>query len=349
MSVVSRQVALKTVQDSPYNAEAPLSALAHVPTPTQLFYVRSNFAVPHLSLANWRLAVTGAVAAPRTFSFDELERFQHHDALVLLECAGNGRRRMVPVPSGVGWDLGAVGCAVFRGIRLSEVLAACNPSDKAVEVLFVGADTGEVSPGRVVAFERSLPLDRALDPTVLLASEMNGAPLTPEHGYPMRVLVPRWYAVSSVKWITEIRVLEEPFTGHFQTERYVYFDDASFADGTPVREMRVRALIAQPEDGSTISRGETVVRGIAWSGAGRIATVEVSTDGGTSWQSAALTEPRAHGAPVLWSFVWNARPGAHNVLARATDTAGNVQPLESVYNRLGYGNNLVQRIRVTVG
>jgi DMSO/TMAO reductase YedYZ molybdopterin-dependent catalytic subunit len=348
LTSVAQQLALKTVQESPYNAETPLSALAHVPTPAQLFYVRSNFAIPRLSLADWRLTVAGAVTTPRTFSFDELERFPRHDALVLLECAGNGRRRMVPVPSGVGWDLGAVSCAVFRGIRLSDVLAACNPSDKAVEVLFVGADVGEVSPGRVIAFERSLPIERALDPAVLLASEMNGAPLTPEHGYPMRVLVPRWYAVSSVKWITEIRVLEQPFTGHFQTERYVYLGDASVPDGTPVREMRVRALIAQPEDSATVSRGDVVVRGIAWSGAGRIAMVEVSTDNGTSWQAGSLTEPRTQGAPVLWSFVWKATPGVYTILARATDAAGNTQPLDSVYNNLGYGNNLVQRIRVTV-
>jgi DMSO/TMAO reductase YedYZ molybdopterin-dependent catalytic subunit len=214
--------------------------------------------------------------------------------------------------------------------------------------LFVGADSGEVSPGRVVAFERSLPMERALDPTVLLASEMNGAPLTPEHGYPMRVLVPRWYAVSSVKWITEIRVLEEPFTGHFQSERYVYIGDAAAADGTPVREMRVRALIAQPPDAASVPHGDVVVRGIAWSGAGRIARVEVSTDSGASWQPAALTEPRAQGAPVLWSFAWKATPGSYTVMARATDSAGNAQPLDGVYNTLGYGNNLVQRIRVIV-
>ena len=342
------QLALKPVQEKPFNAETPLSVLANIPTPSQLFYVRSNFDIPRIDVSSWRLAITGAVARPRTFGFDELQRFARCESLVLLECAGNGRRRMVPVPSGVAWDLGAVSCAVFRGIRLADVLRECGVLDSALEALLVGADAGEVSPGRVVAFERSLPIERALDPTVLLASEMNGAPLTPEHGYPMRVLVPRWYAVSSVKWITEIRVLDEPFTGHFQTERYVYLDDPAITDGTPVRALRVRALIAEPADSATLQAGEHVIRGLAWSGETRVTSVDVSTDRGASWQPARLTEPRVPAAPVLWSYLWSATMGSHTLLARATDAAGNVQPMNGAFNRLGYGNNLIHAVQVTV-
>lgn len=339
---------LIAVQKRPYNAEAPIQALAFVPTPTPLFYVRSNFDVPLIDLVNWRLRVTGAVATEREFTFDQLREFDSAEAMVLLECAGNGRRRMVPVPSGVAWDLGAVSCASFGGITLASVLRACGVSDRAVEVMFVGADSGEVEPGRVVAFERSMPIEAAMSGEVLLASTMNGAPLTAEHGYPLRVLVPRWYAVSSVKWLTEIRVLEEPFVGHFQTERYVYINDAIAPDHSPVREMRVRAVIAEPADGDVVTAGRRVIRGIAWSGSAPIRTVEVSTDGSATWQAAELEAALSDAAPTPWSFAWDARSGEYELLARATDATGSSQPMEPVFNQLGYGNNIVHTIEVSV-
>jgi DMSO/TMAO reductase YedYZ molybdopterin-dependent catalytic subunit len=267
---------------------------------------------------------------------------------VLLECAGNGRKRMVPVPSGVAWDVGAVSCAHFTGIALADVLLACGASQDAVEVLFVGADRGEVSAGRTVAFERSVPIEKAHDRSVLLADEMNGQPLTREHGYPLRLLVPQWYAVSSVKWLTEIRVLTEPFSGHFQTERYVYVDDPIAAPNDPVRAMRVRALIASPLDATVLHGTQHSIKGIAWSGAAPVARVEVSTDGGVTWHDAACSQPLAATAPVAWEYEWHAAPGRFRILARASDAAGNTQPLEPLYNRLGYGNNVVHAVGVTV-
>jgi DMSO/TMAO reductase YedYZ molybdopterin-dependent catalytic subunit len=339
---------LQVVQKKPFNAEAPLEVLTSIPTPTPLFYVRSNFDIPQIDRNTWRLRVTGAVETEREFRFDDLAQFTPADALVLLECAGNGRKRMVPVPSGVAWDVGAVSCAHFSGVALADVLDACGASRNAVEVLCVGADSGEVSAGRTVAFERSLPLEKALDGSVLLASEMNDEPLTREHGYPLRVLVPQWYAVSSVKWLTEIRVLTEPFSGHFQTERYVYIDDPIAAPHEPVREMRVRALIASPSDRAVLHGMQQVVRGIAWSGAAPVVRVEVSTDGGSAWHDAARDEPASAAAPVAWKYEWNPAPGRFRILARATDAAGNTQPLEPLYNRLGYGNNVVHAVDVTV-
>lgn len=348
MSVRTEALALKPVQLEPYNAESPLAALTEVPTPTELFYIRSNFAIPRLDKATWTLRVSGAVSNPREFTFDELMSFARADALVLLECAGNGRSRMVPVPSGVAWDVGAVSTAHFGGVRLADVLRACGVRDDAFEVVFRGADAGEVEPGRVVAFERSLPIDMALEPSVLLADEMNGAALTAEHGFPLRVLVPRWYAVASVKWLLEIRVSDAPFTGHFQTERYVYVQDPIVPDETPVREMRVRALIAAPADGAALESGLHRIQGIAWSGAGAIASVEVSTDGGTSWRGAALGAPASTTAPTPWSIDWQAGAGRHTVIARATDAAGNTQPLTPISNKLGYGNNIAHALTVEV-
>jgi DMSO/TMAO reductase YedYZ molybdopterin-dependent catalytic subunit len=344
----NQHLKLQTVQEHPFNAEAPLAGLTSIPTPTPLFYVRSNFDVPQIDRDAWRLRVTGAVETERELHFEDLRQFAPTDALVLLECAGNGRKRMVPVPGGVAWDVGAVSCAHFSGVAVADVLRACGASPDAVEVLFVGADQGEVSAGRTVAFERSLPIEKALDPGVLLASEMNGEPLTRAHGYPLRLLVPQWYAVSSVKWLTEIRVLTEPFSGHFQTERYVYIDDPIAASHEPVREMRVRALIATPEDGAVLHGTRQVVRGIAWSGVAAIARVEVSTDGGDTWNDAACAPPAAAAAPTPWQYEWDAAPGQLRIMARATDRMGNTQPLEPLFNRLGYGNNVVHDVAVTV-
>lgn len=348
MSTARTDLELNPVQMTPFNAESPLPALLQIPTPSHLFYVRSNFAVPQIDRAAWRLEVTGAVAHPIELSFDDLARFESHESLVLLECAGNGRRRMRPIPSGVAWDIGAVSCAHFRGVRLADVLAECGVANNAVEVAFRGADSGEVSAGRVETFERSMPLANALDPRVLLATEMNGAPLPPEHGFPLRLLVPQWYGVASVKWLTRIEVRTEPFVGHFQTERYVYLQDPIAADHEPVREARVRAVLARPRDGELLTAGACDVSGIAWSGMGEIERVEVTVDGGATWRDAVVEHIPGDAAPARFHFPWIASPGEYTLGARAKDAAGNVQPTEPIYNALGYGNNVVQWLKVSV-
>lgn len=344
----SEPLARNVLQERPFNAEAPLAALASIPTPSDLFYVRSNFDIPRIDRAEWRLRVTGALETEREFAFDDFSGFTPTEALVVLECAGNGRMRMVPVPGGTPWDVGAVSCAIFRGIPLVDVLDACGVSPDAVEVLFVGADRGDVAPGRTISFERSLPIAKARDRSVILATEMNGEPLSAEHGYPMRLLVPGWYAVSSVKWVTEIRVLTKPFEGHFQTERYVYIDDPFARPQEPVREMRVRALVAQPADRDVLQPGAHVIRGIAWSGSAQVRSVEVSTDDGVTWNAADVQAAVSPGGPAAWTFEWDARPGIHRLLARANDAAGNTQPAQPIFNQLGYGNNVVHAIDVTV-
>jgi DMSO/TMAO reductase YedYZ molybdopterin-dependent catalytic subunit len=222
---------------------------------------------------------------------------------------------------------------------------------RALEVMFVGADAGEVSPDRTVRFERSLPLERAMHPDVLLAWEMNGEPLRPPHGYPLRLVVPGWYGVASVKWITEIRLIDTPLDAHFQTERYIYLGEQGLADGTPVTRMRVRALIVHPAEGEPLPAGAaTTVRGTAWSGQAPVTRVEVSVDGGSTWRDADLGTAASFYAAVPWSIDWTpTHAGRHLLLARASDAAGNVQPLEQVWNELGYGNNAVQRLDVQVG
>ena len=267
-----------------------------------------------------------------------------------MECAGNGRTRMTPVPPGHPWELGAVSTARFTGVPLRDVLERAGVDGGAVEVAFAGADAGVTETGPPARFERSLPLDRAMDPDVLLAWEMNGEPLPPPHGFPLRLVVPGWYGVASVKWLAEIRVLDAPFDGFFQAERYVYRGEAGVADGTPVTRMRVRALIAQPGEGERLPAGAaTEIRGTAWSGEAPVRRVEVSVDGGATWQDARLGDAESPYAAAPWSLAWTPpHAGRHLLLARATDEAGHVQPLEPVWNELGYGNNVVQRVEVEV-
>jgi sulfite oxidase len=334
---------LVVVSERPFNAEAPLTALATPITPVEQFFVRSNFDVPVVDAASWRLAVDGAVDAPRAFDLRELQLLPVRDIAVTVECAGNARRWMQPVPAGTPWDLGAVSTAVFTGVALRDVLAHCAVRADALELVFAGADHGEIN-GRDIPFARSLPCAAALHEDTLLAWAMNGAPLTPAHGYPLRLLVPGWYGVASVKWLTRITAVTEPFTGHFQTERYIYVKDAAVADGTPVTRMHVRALVADvsaPSDSGVIR-----IRGSAWSGHGAITRVQLSLDGGASWHDARLDAPASAYAAVTWSHEMPAVNYDVDIIVRATDASGETQPLEPRWNELGYGNNVAQRVRV---
>jgi DMSO/TMAO reductase YedYZ molybdopterin-dependent catalytic subunit len=268
---------------------------------------------------------------------------------VTLECAGNGRSLLRPAVPGAPWRLGAAGTAEFEGVALADVLDRATPHGGAIEVVFRGADEGEVQGGRLVRFERSLPIDVARHPDTLLAWAMNGEALAPEHGAPVRLIVPGWYAVASVKWLVGIDVRTEPFYGWFQGDNYVYRGSSLYAENEPVSRMRVRAVIARPADGATIPRGRVAIAGSAWSGDGAIARVELSLDGGASWSDAQLGLPLSPHASAPWQAeVPVDDVGAVEILARATDAAGNRQPLEAPWNRLGYGNNAVHAVRLTV-
>ncbi|MEW5926801.1 MAG: sulfite oxidase [Gemmatimonadota bacterium] len=334
----------------PLNQEAPLGSLGSPLTPTASFYRRSHFPVPRLDAAAWRLRVAGEVERPLELRRSDLEAMPRRTLAVTLECAGNGRNLMAPVPDGTPWGLGAVSTAEFTGVRLRDVLEAAGPAPAAAEALFEGADRGCVGAGREVAFARSLPLAAALDGDALLAWEMNGEPLAPEHGSPLRLVVPRWYGMASVKWLVEVRLLAEPFRGHFQAEHYVYVGEAGTPDGTPVTRARVRSLLAAPTDGAALPPGPVELRGAAWSGDAPVARVEVSTDGGATWTDAGLEPAPSPYAAAPWRLAWlPPGPGEYLLMARATDAAGNTQPLAPVSNELGYGNNCVQRVRVVVG
>ena len=331
------------------NCETPPGDLGEDLTPTVRFYRRSHFPIPVLDPAAWRLGVGGMVHRPLSLSLPELIRLPAETLAVTLECAGNGRALQRPPAPGVQWGPGAVGTAEWTGPRLADVLARAGIRPGACEVIFGGADQGQAADGspRSIRFERSLPVRDALESGALLAYAMNGQPLPVRHGYPLRLVVPGWYAVASVKWLTDIRVVAEPFDGFFQAVHYVYdWDRGGHGTPEPTREMQVRALITRPATGQELPAGVVIVRGVAWSGAAPIARVEVSVAGGP-WRKARLVGvPPAHGWQQWEYLASGLRPGEVAIRARAADLAGGVQPERPEWNRLGYGANFIHEIQV---
>jgi DMSO/TMAO reductase YedYZ molybdopterin-dependent catalytic subunit len=338
------QARLVVVKPEPFNAEAPPEALAHSRTSTDSFFVRNNNPEPELPAATHRIAVEGAVSAPLTLGVAELAQGPLRELTVTLECAGNGRTMMSPLPEGEPWGKGALGTAVWKGVPLAEVLGRARLNPDVLEILVEGAD-GEGSQ----RFARSLPVSKALHPDTLLALEMNGEPLTRAHGAPVRLIVPGWYGMANVKWVRRIEALTRPFEGHYQRERYIY-DSGDGRAPEPVSRMRVKSLIIAPAQGTRVAPGQVVVQGLAWSGERRVVQVEVAVDGGETWKPATLLEAPKPSAWVRWAFTWeDAAPGRHTLRARATDEAGDTQPETAQWNRLGYGNNSVQVHVVDVG
>jgi DMSO/TMAO reductase YedYZ molybdopterin-dependent catalytic subunit len=268
-----------------------------------------------------------------------------------IECAGNGRSQLYPSVEGEQWSLGAVSTAEWSGVPLVEVLDRAGIKPGGREVLFRGADGGTIDQREgLVHYERSLKLDDARDSRALLAYAMNGEPLPIQHGYPVRLIVPGWYGVAAVKWLTDIEVIEGEFDGFYQRDRYFYEWDR---DGGVVREpvalQRVRSLITEPHPDEEIQPGALTIRGVAWSGAAPIARVEVSVGDGP-WQEAHLVGERNRHSWQWWELLTRAdRPGATTLRVRATDLAGRTQPEQPEWNRLGYGSNAIQAIAVRVG
>lgn len=334
---------LRIVTADPLNAEASPDAVGAMPTPVEHFYVRNNFPMPDLDAAAWRLRVYGRVRRPLELALDDLMAMPQATVRVTLECAGNGRELLDPPVEGTRWGLGAAGTADFTGTPLRGVLGQAGLDDDVVECLFSGADEGDIPGWGRVRFERSLGASMALSDTPLLAWAMNGRPLTREHGFPLRLLVPGYYAVASVKWLTRVEALSTPFDGHFQTDRYMYRD----ADGArPVTHMRVRALVTSHADGQRVPAGRVLVAGTAWSGRAAIAAVDVQVDNG-DWQPARVEPGSAAGLAARWRWEVDLAPGVHTVRVRATDGAGETQPAEQYWNELGYGNNMQQLLRLT--
>jgi sulfane dehydrogenase subunit SoxC len=272
---------------------------------------------------------------------------------VTLECAGNGRAQLSPRPVSQPWLLEAVGTAEWTGTPLRGLLDEAGVDGSAVEVLFRGLDRG-VEGGERQQFERSLPLAEATRDEVLLAYAMNGRPLPPQHGFPLRLVVPGWYGMASVKWLERITVLDRPFDGYQQARGY-RLRQTPDEPGAPVSRMMPRSLMVPPgiPDFATRERmlelGPCTVQGRAWSGFGPIERVEVSADGGGGWGEARLGPQPSAWAWRSWEWEWEPPgTGAYELCCRATDGVGNVQPLRAPWNLGGYVNNEVQRVPVVV-
>ena len=325
-----------------------ISRLVGVVTPNERFYIRSHFPVPEIDPATWRLQVHGLVRHPQSLGLADLLNMPSQTMTVTLECAGNGRAFFNPPIDGEQWALGAAGTAEWTGVPLAAVLEHAGVESNGSELIFRGADApaSGAAPGR---FERGLSIRDAHEATVLLAYAMNGDPLPVHHGFPLRVIVPGWYGVASVKWLNEIEVTDVPFQGYFHSERY-YFAQLQGGNVTaePVTRMRVRSLITQPEDGEAINPGHVAIRGLAWSGTAHVSRVDVSVGGG-EWKEAHL---QGHARPNSWRR-WELmtrieHTGEVKIRARAVDATGQVQPEQADWNRLGYGNNSIQTITVRV-
>lgn len=325
------------------NASLPLEALRYDLTPVGLHYTLSHFDIPHIDPASYRLGIDGS-----EWSLAQLQKFAKKTVRVTLECAGNGRAGFTPRYPSMPWMHGGVGTAEWTGVSLATVLK--NISGKA-EIAFFGADQGFDS-GVEHAFARSLTLEEALQPDVLLAWEMNGSPLAPQHGAPLRLVVPGWFGMASVKWLSRIELLDRAFDGYQQAVGYRYVKQRGEA-GTPVRHAKVKSLIAPPgvPDWYTgrrlVAQGATQIQGRAWSGAGvPVTRVEFGVDG--EWRPAEVAPADHRFAWQRWRASWHAASGEHELACRATDAQGAVQPLEPDWNVGGMGNNAVQRVPVTV-
>jgi DMSO/TMAO reductase YedYZ molybdopterin-dependent catalytic subunit len=332
------------------NRGMPLEGLRYDITPTGIHYLLIHFDIPELDPASWRLEVGGAVDRALSLSLEDIRSRPAQTMPVTMECAGNGRARLVPRPISNPWLHEAIGTAEWTGTPLAGVMADAGVRPEALELVFTGADHG-VQGDVEQDYQRSLTVDDATRPEVLLAYEMNGRPLEPQHGAPLRLLVPGWYGMTSVKWLTRIEAVTEPFQGYQQAVSYRYQRDED-DPGERVTRMRVRALMIPPgypdfpDRRRFVEPGAVVIRGRAWSGEGAVSRVEVGVDG--EWSEAELEPPVGEFAWSAWSYRWNAEPGERLLACRATDEAGNVQPVEAPWNYQGMGNNLVQTVPITV-
>jgi DMSO/TMAO reductase YedYZ molybdopterin-dependent catalytic subunit len=349
----TQPISIEELRLAARNHALPLEALRYPITPPGLHYLLIHYDIPALDEAAYRLEVDGLVATPLSLSMDDLRSRPAVELAVTMECAGNGRALIEPHVVSQPWLQEAVGTARWRGTPLRGLFAEAGVTDDAVEVVFTGLDHG-LEGGIEQAYQRSLSLFDAHRPEVLLAYEMNGAPLAPQHGFPLRLLVPGWYGMTSVKWLGRITAVDRPFEGYQQSHSY-RLRQAEEEDGEPLSRMLPRALMAPPgfPEFTTRSRivpaGPYMLEGRAWSGLGEVESVSVSLDGGKSWDAAELEDDL--GSPWAWrrwTFPWSPTAGEYELCCRARDAAGNEQPLEPSWNLGGYANNAVQRIPVTV-
>jgi len=320
-------------EKEPVNLEMPFATLKAFITPVEQFYVRCHHPIPQLDARKWRLEIEGDVENPLSMDHAELAAMENRTITTTMECAGNGRAFLEPQRHGAQWEGGAVGTARWTGVPLADLLARAGVRASACEVILIGADLGEIRepprPEGEIHYSRSLPLDKA-NGDVLLAMSMNDRPLEPTHGFPLRAIVPGWYGMAAVKWLTRIVVTSQPYHGYYQTIDYSYWERGSTSPTLlPITGMRVKAQIARPGFAEAVPAGQPYrVYGAAWTSGAEITRVEISTDAGTTWNDAQLLGDPVRDAWRLWEYEWAvpAMAGETVLMARATDSQGRTQP-----------------------
>jgi len=333
--------------------ETPVEYFDSWLSPVSHFFVRNHMHEPvELNAGDWRLTVGGEVDKAWTFCLRELAKLPVHSVVNTLECAGNGRGLYRPQVPGIQWQKGAVGTARFSGPRLADILQRAGVKSSGKHVMFRGLD--EV-PGKVPPFIRSIPIEKALDSDTLIATHMNGAPLTKHHGFPARALVPGWIGAASCKWLAEIKILESEFVGNFMSPGYRFpnqvikpGDSVKPEDTHLVTGLNVKSVISGPLDGSSLKSGKVTVHGAAWAGEADIVKVEISIDGGSTWNPATLGHEQSRYAWRLWAYAWSAKGGDYVIRSRATDSLGRVQPTEAAWNPSGYLYNAIDQVKIHV-
>jgi len=321
------------------NLGTPLELVDSLTVPNPLFFVRSNGPTPVIDPDDWRLSVRGLVDRHLSLSLSDLRELPGRTITAFVECAGNGRSRFTPVTEGTTWRNDAVGNATWTGTSLRHVLDRAGIRDGAVEVVSQGADLADM--------QRGLPIGLAMDLDVLLVWEMNGEPLTATHGGPVRLLVPRWGGIASTKWLASLEIVDRPFVGQYQGELYVLISERG-ERLLPIREMPVKSIIATPVDSARLPAGRQTVAGFAWSGYGGIARVDVSVDGGATWNAAEIIERAGPLSWVRFALDWDAEQGEARLQARATDERGLTQPAVARWNEKGYQMNAIQEVLICV-
>ena len=347
----ARSADMITLSPGPKDVEMPVSGFVDEITPVGNFFVRCHTLIPAVNAAEWKLELGGLVDKPISFTLAELKQFPHLDLVAVLECAGNGRSFFQPRVAGAQWQFGSVGCARWTGVRLRDVLAKAGVKPGVTQILMDGAD---VPMGTMPKFQRTIEISKALDPDTLLAWDMNGKPLTPDHGFPLRVIAPGWASDSWCKWLTKLEPMDHEFEGFWMKTAYRHPNHhvepgaaVDAKDMTPVTDLNVKSVIAIP--GAVVRPGRVAVIGMAWSNASPLTKVELSVDGGKTWASTRFTGKGTKYGFRKWTYDWRVSDGEHILISRATNAAGQTQPMEAEWNPNGYLYNAAQPRRISVG
>ncbi len=358
--IEGKHPAFRVVEENPPNGGAAIESLVeHTITPVDRFFLRSHSPTPHVDPASYWLTIEGAVKHPLSLTLEDLSAFPRVSLTAALQCAGNRRvemQQIAPIPDELIWDREAISNGVWSGYSLAAILRAAGINESAADRLHVAFEALDQCERQNTYFPygSSIPLAKALDPLVMLADTLNDAPLTPDHGYPLRVFVPGYIGARSVKWVGRIIVQDEPSENYYQARAYKLFppniqpEDADWEQGLMLGELSINSAIAAPQDRDIVPPGEVVISGYAISGGRGVARVDVSTDAGITWKQAALLGDDLPYAWRLWEYRTELHEGDYHIIARAWDSAANTQPEQIIWNFKGYMNNTCPRIRLQV-